>query len=317
MKAATRINDLHIGQKSFLQRLKRDMQRNYSLYLLVLPVILFYALFHYKPMYGLIIAFKRFNPSLGIMDSPWVGFSNFEQFFKGFYFARVLKNTLIISFANLIFSFPAAIIMALLLNEIKNKMFAKTVQTITYMPHFISLVVVCGMVVDFVSYDGVINQILAMFGVEPVMFLQNPKAFVPIYVISGIWQEVGWSSIIYLAAISGINAELYEAATIDGAGKLRQVLAVTLPGIAPTVVIMLLLSIGNIMSLGYEKIILLYNPMIYETSDVISSYVYREGLENFNFGLSTAVGLFNSVINFILVMVANKMSRLISDTSLW
>lgn len=317
MKAATRINDLQIGQKSFLQRLKRDIKRNYSLYLLVLPVILFYALFHYKPMYGLIIAFKRFNPSLGIMDSPWVGFSNFEQFFKGFYFERVLKNTLIISFANLIFSFPAAIIMALLLNEIKNKLFAKTVQTITYMPHFISLVVVCGMVVDFVSYDGVINQILAMFGVDPVMFLQDPKAFVPIYVISGIWQEVGWSSIIYLAAISGINAELYEAATIDGAGRLRQVLAVTLPGIAPTIVIMLLLSIGNIMSLGYEKIILLYNPMIYETSDVISSYVYREGLENFNFGLSTAVGLFNSVINFILVMVANKMSRLISDTSLW
>lgn len=317
MKAATRINDLQIGQKSFFQRLKRDIKRNYSLYLLVLPVILFYALFHYKPMYGLIIAFKRFNPSLGIMDSPWVGFSNFEQFFKGFYFERVLKNTLIISFANLIFSFPAAIIMALLLNEIKNKLFAKTVQTITYMPHFISLVVVCGMVVDFVSYDGVVNQILAMFGVDPVMFLQDPKAFVPIYVISGIWQEVGWSSIIYLAAISGINAELYEAATIDGAGRLRQVLAVTLPGIAPTIVIMLLLSIGNIMSLGYEKIILLYNPMIYETSDVISSYVYREGLENFNFGLSTAVGLFNSVINFILVMVANKISRLISDTSLW
>lgn len=317
MKAATQTKDLQIGQRSFLQRLGRDMQRNYSLYLLVIPVILFYALFHYKPLYGLIIAFKRFNPSLGILGSPWVGLANFKQFFGGFYFARVLRNTLIISFSSLIFSFPAAIILALLLNEIKSKLFAKTVQTITYMPHFISLVVVCGMVVDFVSFDGVVNKIIALFGIEPVAFLQKPEAFVPIYVISGIWQEVGWSSIIYLAAIAGINSELYEAATIDGAGKFRQVLAVTIPGIAPTIVIMLLLSIGNIMSLGYEKIILLYNPMIYKTADVISSYVYREGLENFNFGLSTAVGLFNSVINFILVVSANKLSRLIGDTSLW
>lgn len=317
MKAATQTKKLQTGKGSFLHRLGRDMQRNYSLYLLVIPVILFYALFHYKPMYGLIIAFKRFNPSMGILGSPWVGLANFKQFFEGFYFARVLKNTLIISFANLIFSFPAAIILAMLLNEIKNKLFAKTVQTVTYMPHFISLVVVCGMVVDFVSYNGVINKILMLFGIEPVAFLQKPGAFVPIYVISSIWQEVGWSSIIYLAAITGINSELYEAAAIDGAGKFRQVFAVTLPGIAPTIVIMFLLSIGNIMSLGYEKIILLYNPMIYETSDVISSYVYREGLENFNFGLSTAVGLFNSIINFILVVGANKLSRTIGGTSLW
>ncbi|MDR0405812.1 MAG: ABC transporter permease subunit [Clostridiales bacterium] len=301
----------------FGKRAAKDFKRNYSLYLIALPVLLFYILFAYKPMYGVWIAFTRFNPAQGIVGSPWVGLANFTSFFRSHYFARLMKNTLFISAASILFSIPSAVLLALLINEVKSKAFAKTVQTITYMPHFISLVVVCGIVADFVSLDGLVNKILALFGAEAVSFLQMPEYFVPIYIISDLWQEVGWSSIIYLAAIVGIDAELYEAATIDGAGRVRQVLHITLPGILPTVVIMLLLRLGAIMNVGFEKIILLYNPMIYDTSDVISTYVYRAGLENFDFGLSAAVGLFNSVINFALILISNTLCRKLNETSLW
>lgn len=302
---------------SFGKRFKDDMRQNYSLYLMVIPVILFYLLFHYKPIYGTLIAFKQFKPSLGIMGSPWVGFDNFMEFFGSHYFVRLLRNTLTISISSLIFEFPSAIILALMINEVKSKLFTKAVQTITYLPHFISLVVVCGLLVDFLSSAGLINKLTAFFGAEPVSFLQKSKAFVPIYIISNIWQEMGWSSIIYIAAIVGIDAQLYEAARIDGAGRIRQTIHITLPGMLPTILTMLILRCGSIMSVGFEKIILLYNPLTMETADVIASYVYRAGLQEFKYGLSTAVGLFNSVINLILLLGANMLSQKLNETSLW
>ncbi|SFP95304.1 ABC transporter permease [Caldicoprobacter faecalis] len=284
---------------------------------MALPVIAYYIIFHYMPMYGAIIAFKEFNPALGIIRSPWVGFKHFKSFFEGVYFWRLIRNTLLISIYSLVWGFPAPIILALLLNEVKNNYFKRTVQTISYLPHFISLVVVCGIIKDFTSTDGVINDIIELLGGERTNFLMKPEWFRPIYVGSGIWQEVGWGSIIYLAAITNIDPELYEAATIDGASRWKQTWHITLPGIVPTIVILLILRLGGLMSVGFEKIILLYNSATMETADVISSYVYRRGLLDFDYSFSAAVGLFNSVINLILITSANKLSRKISETSLW
>ncbi len=306
-----------VTKKTLWERIKRDFRRNYSLYILVIPVVLFYILFHYKPMYGALIAFKKFSPSLGIMGSPWVGFDNFAEFFQSHYFVRLLRNTLTISLSSLIFTFPAPILLALAINEVRSKAFAKTVQTITYLPHFISLVVVCGLLVDFLSTTGLVNEIIELLGGNAINFLQKPNWFVPVYILSDLWQDIGWSSIIFLAAITGIDAELYEAAKIDGAGHFRQVLSITIPGILPTVLTMFILRCGQVMSLGFEKIILLYNPITMETADVISSYVYRAGLIDAKYGLSTAVGLFNSAINLVLMGMANTLSRKINDTSLW
>lgn len=300
-----------------VKNIERDMKKNWKLYLMASSVFLYYILFHYKPMYGAIIAFKDFSPGLGILGSPWVGLENFRDFFEGQYFVRTLLNTLNISISSIIFGFPAPIILALLINEVNNKYFAKVVQTVSYMPHFISLVVVCGLVKVFVSDTGIINYIFSFFGGTPTNLLQSSKAFVPIYVISTIWQQIGWDSIIYLCAITGVNQDLYEAAEVDGAGKLRQTWSVTLPGIMPTIVTMLILKLGQVMNVGFEKIILLYNPMTYETADVISSYVYRVGLQDFKYGYSAAVGLFNSVINFMLIILANSISKKLNDTSLW
>ena len=298
-------------------KLGKDIKRNWTLYILVLPVIAFYIIFCYKPMYGAIIAFKDYSPKLGIMGSPWVGFEHFRTFFASSDFSRILRNTVEISLASIIFGFPAPIILALLINELQRKWFAKSVQTITYLPHFISLVVVCGMIRDFVSDKGIVTQMLAMFGMEPTNLLNNEDYFLPIYVISGIWQEIGCGSIIYLAALAGVDQELYEAAGIDGAGRLRQTWSITIPSILPTIVTMLILRLGSVMNVGFEKIILLYNPMIYEKADVISSYVYRVGMVNRDYGFSTAVGLFNSAINFTFVICANYISKKLNDTSLW
>ena len=284
---------------------------------MALPVVAYYIIFHYAPMYGAIIAFKEFNPALGIMGSPWVGFKHFKSFFEGVYFWRLVRNTLLISVYSLIWGFPAPIILALLLNEVKNKYFKRTVQTVSYLPHFISLVVVCGIIKDFTSTDGVINDIIEFLGGERTNFLMIPEWFRPIYVGSGIWQEVGWGSIIYLAAITNIDPQLYEAATIDGASRWKQTWHITLPGIVPTIVILLILRLGGLMSVGFEKIILLYNSATMETADVISSYVYRRGLLDFDYSFSAAVGLFNSVINLILITSANRLSRKVSETSLW
>jgi putative aldouronate transport system permease protein len=268
-------------------------------------------------MYGAIIAFKDFSPIKGILGSPWVGLKHFYDFFVSYYFWRIVKNTMVISISSLIFGFPAPIIFALLINELRSKLFSRTVQTITYMPHFISLVVVCGLIREFTTDTGIINYLVGLFGGDRVTMLNKPELFVPIYVTSGIWQEIGFGSIIYIASIAGIDQQLYEAATIDGAGRWRQIWNVTLPGIMHTIVILLILRIGSIMNVGFEKIILLYNPVTYETSDVISTFVYRRGLLEFSFSLSAAVGLFNSVINGFLLIGANWFGKKFNETSLW
>lgn len=298
-------------------KVRKDFRINKYVYMMAIPMILYFILFHYIPMYGVTIAFKSFNTRLGILHSPWVGFKHFISFFDSMYFARTVKNTALISFYSLMWGFPSAVVLALLLNEIRLEKFKRCVQTVTYLPHFISLVVICGMIIDFTSTDGLINSILVGFGVEPVNWLTKPEWFRTIYIGSSVWQSIGWDSIIYLAALAGIDPTLYEAATVDGAGRWKQLLHVTLPGIAPTIVVMLILNIGGLMSVGSEKIILLYNPMTWETSDVISSYVYRKGLIGADYSFSTAVGLLESLIGFVLLILANKFSKKISETSLW
>ncbi len=301
----------------WLAWLGRDLARNRTVYLLALPMVLYYLLFHYQPMYGAIIAFKDFAPGRGIWGSPWVGIEHFQSFFRSIYFVRVVRNTVLLSVLNLVFGFPAPILLALLLNEVRNRAFKRTVQTVSYLPHFVSIMVICGMIIDFTSRDGLVNDIVAFLGGERVTMLLKQELFRPLYVTTEIWQRVGWQSIIYLAALTSIDPQLYEAATIDGAGRLRQTWSITLPGLLPTIVIMLILRIGQMMNIGFEKIILLYNPTIYETSDVISSYVYRKGLLDFSFSFSTAVGLFDSAINFGLLISANALSRRVNETSLW
>lgn len=295
----------------------KDIVQNKYLYVMLAPILAYFFIFQYIPMYGATIAFKDFNPRLGIAGSPWIGFEHFKDFFGGMYFWRVFKNTLMISLYDLIFGFPAPLILALLLHEVKNALFKRAVQTITYLPHFISIVIICGIIKDFTSSDGVINDIIVFFGGERVTMLLEPSFFRTIFVSSNIWQHVGWGTIIYLAALSAIDPEQYEACKIDGGGRWRQMLHVTLPGLLPVFVILLIMDIGRIMSVGFEKIILLYNPTTYVTADVISSYVYRIGLQDFQFSFSAAVGLFNSVINFGLVIGANWLSRKLNDTSLW
>ena len=304
-------------KQSLGKRLKDDFQRNRALYLMALPVLAFYIIFHYVPMYGAIIAFKDFSPMKGILGSEWIGIQHFKDFFGSIYFSRILFNTLNISISTLIFGFPTPIILALLINELRSKVFSRTVQTVTYMPHFVSLVVICGLIKEFTLDTGVVNQVLSVFGWKPVSMLNKPELFVPIYVISNIWQEVGWGSIIYLAALTGIDPQLYEAAKIDGAGRFKQLIHITIPGILPTIVILLILRMGRLLNVGFEKIILLYNPAIYETADVISSFVYRKGLLEFNWSYSAAVGLFNSVINFFMLWSSNWLSRRLKGESLW
>ena len=302
---------------TFSSRLRADLKRNYPLYLLLLPVLVYYIIFYYKPMYGAIIAFKEYQPALGIEGSPWVGLEQFRKFFANPDFVRILRNTLTISISTIIFGFPAPIILALMFNELRSRKFKSISQTVSYLPHFISLVIVCGLVKSFVSPNGFIYDMVVALGGQDKALLNRQELYLPIYVLSGIWQEVGWNSIIYIAALSGIDQELYDAAKIDGAGKWKQTLNVTLPGIAPTIIIMLILKMGTLLSVGYEKTILLYNPLIYETSDIISSYVYRVGIGQQSWSYSSAVGLLNSIVNFAIIMAVNKISAECSETSLW
>ena len=270
-------------------------------------------------MYGAIIAFKDFNAFVGVWDSKWVGFKHFQQFFESYYFWRLLRNTILLSLYQLIFAFPAAIILALVLNEVRNQAFKKFVQSVSYLPHFISLVVVCGMLIDFLQPDGIINILLLKAGFidTPINFLILPEWFRTIFVASGIWQGIGWSSIIFLAALAGINPSLYEAAFVDGAGRWKQMLHITLPGIMPTIIILLILNIGSFMAIGSDKIILLYNPATYETADVIGSFVFRRGIMEANYSFTAAVGLFNSVINLILLVTVNQVAKKKAESSLW
>jgi len=310
-------NRIILHKTSFLKTLKKDLHINKYVYLILLPVVLYYIIFHYGPMYGAIIAFKDYTPVKGVFNSPWIGFEHFIDFFNSFYFIRVFKNTIILSFYSLIFEFPAPIILALLLNEIRSSAFKRTVQTVTYIPHFISVMVICGIIVDFTSRYGLVNDVIEWLGGERSNLLMKPEVFRTIYIVTDIWQGIGWGTIIYLAALAGVDSELYEAATIDGAGRLKQMFHVTLPGIAPTIVIMFILRMGKVMNVSFEKIILLYNPTTYETADVISSFVYRKGLLEFSYSYSAAVGLFNSVINFVFLIMANKLSKKVNETSLW
>ncbi|NOU95783.1 ABC transporter permease subunit [Paenibacillus sp. LMG 31456] len=301
-----------------MRSLRLDYRKHKYLYLMIFPVLLYYVLFHYVPMYGALIAFKDYRVAQGFMDSPWVGFKHFQSFFDSYYFVRLLKNTLLLNVYQLLFAFPAPILFALLINEIGGRYFKRMVQTITYLPHFISLIIVCGMITQFVAREGVITDLLVWFGMERTALLAHPEYFRTVYIASDIWQSVGWGSIIYLAAITGINPELYEAAKIDGANRWKQTLNISLPGIAPIIIILFILKIGHMLDIGFEKIILLYNPNTYVTADVINTFVYRKGLgSSFEFSYATAVGLFQSAVNFLLLIVANKISRKLSESSLW
>lgn len=296
----------------------KDIMKSKYLYILFLPTILYFFIFAYMPLYGLIIAFKSYNPYQGILKSPWVGMQYFKDFLNSIYFWRLITNTITINLYDLAVGFPAPIILALMINEVKNNVYKRTVQTIIYLPHFISVVVLAGMMVSFLSpSSGIINMFIKALGGNPVHFLAEPGWFKSVYVWSGVWQGAGWGSIIYLASLAGIDIELYEAATVDGANGWHKLKYITIPGIIPTIIIMLILRIGSLFSIGFEKIILLYNPLTYKTADVISTYVYRRGILGADFSYSTAIGLFNAVINFIMLVLFNKFSRKISETSLW
>ena len=297
--------------------LKKQWYKSKYVYIMLIPVLAYFIIFCYVPMYGAIIAFKDFSPSKGVMGSTWVGFKHFTNFFHSYYFVRLLKNTLLINVYDVLFGFPSPIILALMLNEVRSKVYKRTVQTLSYLPHFISVVVAAGIILDFTSRTGVINKILLIFGIASIPFMTMPEWFRTIYVGSGIWQNLGWDSIIYLAALSSIDPQLYEAAKIDGAGRWKQLLYVTLPGIVPTITILLILRFGSMLSADFQKIILIYNPTIYDTADVISSYVYRQGILMNDYSYSTAVGLFNSLINFILLVIVNRVSKMANEVSLW
>lgn len=304
-------------KESFFYRLRQNIKKHKGLYLMILPIVIYYLVFCYYPMYGAQIAFRNYTPKKGITGSDWVGLKHFMDFFNSVFCGRLIRNTLSINLKNLLFGFPAPIIFALLLNEVRLVKFKKTVQTVSYMPHFISTVVIAGMVLQFTATDGFITQIMTLFGYPKQNLMLNPEMFQPIYVISDIWQGLGWGSIIYIAAVAGINGELYEAARIDGAGRWKQMLHVTLPGILPTIITMFVMRVGNMMNLGFEKIILLYNSSIYDKADVISTFVYRKGLVDQSYSFSTAVGLFNSLINLMLLFLANKLCKRLTDYSLW
>lgn len=300
-----------------LRRLKLDLQRNYQAYLMVLPSIILIFIFCYIPMYGVLMAFENYRPQLGVLGSEWVGLYHFKDFFTSPHSLNVLRNTVVISVYSLLVGFPFPIILALLLNEVRCQAYKRTVQTISYMPYFISNVVICGMLKSFLAYDGLFNQIGAVFGMAPKSFLSNPALFPSVIVFSDLWQSIGWNSIIYMAALAGIDPDLYEAAHIDGCGRLRQIWHITLPGIVPTMVTLLILSIGGLLSANSDKILLLYSPLTYETGDVIGTFVYRRGIKGGDFSYSTAVSLFQTVINFLLLIFANWFSNKTTETSLW
>ncbi|WZL78679.1 ABC transporter permease subunit [Eubacteriales bacterium mix99] len=296
----------------------RDMSRSKYLYLLFLPTIVYFFVFAYMPLYGLLIAFKDYNPYQGIWGSPWAGLRHIRDFLHSVYFWRLIYNTITINIYDLLVGFPLPVILALMINSVKNNFMKRSVQTIVYLPHFISVIVVSGMLVSFLSpSSGIINYLIKTLGGKAVHFLAEPGWFKSIYVLSGVWQNAGWNSIIYIAALAGIDAQLYESATIDGANNWKQLIYITIPGILPTIIIMLILRIGSLFSVGFEKIILLYNPLTYKTADVISTYVYRRGIQDADFSYSTAIGLFNSLINFAMLVLFNQFSRKISETSLW
>ncbi|MBO4677587.1 MAG: sugar ABC transporter permease [Oscillospiraceae bacterium] len=298
--------------------IQKDWIHNRAVYLMAIPIILYFLIWNYLPMVGIALAFEDYSARGGFLFSKWIGLKNFVDFFKSYYLVRLLRNTLILSVGNMIINFPAPIILALLLNELENAVFKKVIQTISYMPFFISVVVICGIIVDFFSYNGAFTILLTKLGLAENKDLMSVRSFFrPIYILSNTWQGVGYGSIIYLAALSGVDQELYEAAKIDGANRWQQTIHVTIPGIAPTIIIMLILQIGSLLSTAMEKILLLYRPLTYEVADTITTFVYRRGLIDGDFGYSTSVGLFNSFVNLLLLFIANSVSRKYSETSLF
>jgi putative aldouronate transport system permease protein len=299
-------------------RLLRSFRKNWDLYLLISPVIAYFLIFDYFPMYGVQIAFKNFMASKGIWGSPWIGFDHFERFFRSYYFDRLLRNTIEISLYSLLVGFPAPLILALMINEVRNKWFRRAVQTITYAPHFLSTVVVVGIVIMLLSTQkGIVNHVIEWTGGTKISFMTEPAWFKTIYVFSGVWQSVGWGSIIYLAALAGVDPQLHEAAIMDGASRLQRIYHINIPAIMPTIVILLILNMGHVMSVGFEKVYLMQNDLNMESSDVISTYVYRSGIIGAQYSFSAAIGLFNSIVNFILLIAVNFTARRLNETSLW
>lgn len=305
-------------KRSTNRKLWKRIRKNGDLYLLILPVLVFFLLFEYVPMYGVQIAFKNFIASKGIWDSPWVGFKHFERFFDSFYFWRLLKNTLFIGLYQIAAGFPVPILLALMIHEVGKKGFKKLVQTVTYAPHFLSTVVLVGLLFIFLSPEnGLVNHVIQWMGFEPISFMTKPGWFKSIYVLSGVWQQMGWSSIIYLAALSGIDPHLHEAAQMDGASRLRRIWHINLPGIRPTIVILLILNMGTVLGVGFEKVYLMQNSLNMQASDVIATHVYRTGILGAEYSFSAAIGLFSSVINFVMLVTVNALARKLNDTSLW
>ena len=303
---------------NFTRRAAKLINRDKYLLLLVMPAVIYYILFHYMPMYGTLIAFVNFRPGTPIFANEWVGLRWFMEFFNSVFFVRLMRNTLILSIMTIAFSFPLPIVFALLLNEVRHKAFKKTVQTVSYMPFFVSVVVVIGILFNlFAMTDGIVNNLRESFGLERVDFLNDPAMFRPLYVGTMVWRTFGWNSIIYLAALSSIDLQLYEAAEIDGAGRFMKLRKVTFPGLIPIITIMLIITLGNVMLVGFEQVLLMQSPATLSTSDVIQTYVFRRGILGGQFSFSAAVGLFNSVINLFLLITANFISKRLSENSLW
>ncbi len=305
-------------ERGFFGRLAFDLRRNWWLWLMFTPVVAFYGIFHYAPMYGILMAFKDYKVRRGILGSPWVGFKYFNRFFSSYNFWNLIKNTLGISVYSLVIGFPLAIIFALLLHYLTLNRLKKTVQMVSYAPYFISTVVICGMLTIFMDpSNGVFNKVRALFGGESIAFLSVPQYFKTIYVFSGVWQGMGWSAIIYISALAGVDSQMHEAAIIDGATKLQRIRYIDLPSIQATIVMLFIMSLGSLMNVGFEKVYLLQNDLNYSASEIISTYTYRVGLVNSDFGYSTAISLFNTVINLIILISANTLSRKVTGEGLW
>lgn len=306
------------SMKHKLQWLADHIRNEWQIYLMLLPTVIWMIVFLYKPMYGLQIAFKDYSIFRGVAASPWVGWEHFQTLFSNDQFLRAIGNTIKISALNLLFGFPAPILLALLFNEVLHAVYKRTAQTIVYLPHFISTVIIAGIVTTaFSPTAGVVNTVMGWFGLDSIYFLTKPEWFRPIFVGTGIWQEAGFGSIVFLAAIAGVNPSLYESAVVDGASRWQMMWKITIPSILPTIIIMLIIRIGNIMEVSFELIILLYQPATWSTADVVNTFVYRQGLESGQYDLAAAAGLFNAVVAFVLVMTANTLSRRYSRTSLW
>ena len=301
-----------------VKKLGKNIRMNAGLYVMLAIPLAWYIIFKYIPMYGLQIAFRRFNPTLGITKSPWVGITYFKQFFNSYYFSVILWNTVSLSLFTMLVGFPMPIILALLINEIKNTKFKKVIQNITYMPNFLSVVVIVSMLSLFSNRDyGLFNKITGLFGAAPVDFMSKPNYFQPLYVLSNVWQYMGFNAIIYIAALASVDQELYEAASIDGASRMQKIIHISIPCIMSTIIVLFIMRIGNLMSVGFEKVYLMQNSVTLSASEVISTFIYKNGIQKGQFSYSTAVGMFNSVINFILLISANFISKKTTKTGLW